>query len=146
MSRDCDLQGIAKLSKHPALPSIPHWLSTSTSSRCNQAPRRVKALVAAGEEFDGSVLRHGHYSDRSTAWPRRPGVSVPSSVKVIGFDNVEEGNFTVPSLSSVDPDHDLMARTAVSLLVRRIDERCARKDHQEFVSNFKVVERESTRA
>jgi len=71
---------------------------------------------------------------------------VPSSVKVIGFDNVEECNFTTPSLSSVDPDHELMARTAVSLLIHRIDEGTPGRDHQEFVANFRVVERESTRA
>jgi DNA-binding LacI/PurR family transcriptional regulator len=46
----------------------------------------------------------------------------------------------------VDPDHELMARTAVSLLIHRIDEGTPGRDHQEFVSNFRVVERESTRA
>jgi DNA-binding LacI/PurR family transcriptional regulator len=74
------------------------------------------------------------------------GVDVPTSVKVIGFDNVEQGNFTVPSLSSVDPDHEGMARTAVDLLVRRIEEGAGGHGRQEFISSFSVIERESTRA
>jgi DNA-binding LacI/PurR family transcriptional regulator len=66
-------------------------------------------------------------------------------VKVIGFDNVDEGAFTVPSLSSIDPDHETMARTAVKLLVRRIKGGVPGESRQEFVSKFSVVERESTR-
>jgi DNA-binding LacI/PurR family transcriptional regulator len=67
-------------------------------------------------------------------------------VKVIGFDNVEESAFMVPSLSSIDPDHERMARTAVSLLVRRIEGGVPGKPRREFVSKFSVVERESTHA
>jgi DNA-binding LacI/PurR family transcriptional regulator len=74
------------------------------------------------------------------------GVRVPSRVKVIGFDNVEESAFMVPSLSSIDPDHERMARTAVSLLVRRIEGGVPGKPRREFVSKFSVVERESTHA
>jgi DNA-binding LacI/PurR family transcriptional regulator len=74
------------------------------------------------------------------------GVRVPSRVKVMGFDNVEESAFTVPSLSSIDPDHETMARKAVSLLVRRIEGGLPGKPRREFVSEFSVVERESTRA
>ena len=104
----------------------------------------VKTLVTAGEEFDGVFCVTDTIAIGVLRGLADLGVSVPSSVKVIGFDNVEECNFTVPSLSSVDPDHELMARTAVSLLIRRIDDGTPGHDHQEFVSNFTVVEREST--
>jgi DNA-binding LacI/PurR family transcriptional regulator len=105
----------------------------------------VKTLVAAGEDFDGVFCVTDTVAIGVLRGLADLGVSVPSSVKVIGFDNVEECNFTTPSLSSVDPDHDLMARTAVSLLIHRMDEGTPGRDHQEFVSNFTVVERESTR-
>jgi DNA-binding LacI/PurR family transcriptional regulator len=48
----------------------------------------------------------------------------------------------VPSLSSIDPDHDAMAKTAVSLLIQRIAGRS--NDPRDYVSGFRVVEREST--
>ena len=106
----------------------------------------VKSLVAGGEKFDGVFCVTDTIAIGVIRGLADLGVNVPDSVKVIGFDNVEECNFTVPSLSSVDPDHELMARTAVSLLIRRMDEGTPGRDHQEFVSNFTVVERESTSA
>ncbi|MER6127225.1 LacI family DNA-binding transcriptional regulator [Streptomyces sp. NPDC001795] len=72
------------------------------------------------------------------------GIRVPDQVKVIGFDNVEESEFLVPSLSTVDPDHDTMAERAVALLVRRIEETGPRAEQGEFVGPFSLVVREST--
>lgn len=40
----------------------------------------------------------------------------------MGFDDVEGGRFSVPTLSTVAPDKAAVARTAVQLLQRRIDE------------------------
>lgn len=71
------------------------------------------------------------------------GIRVPDQVKVIGFDNIRETEFLVPSLSSVDPDHANMAEKAVGLLARRIDEGPS-PDHEEYVSSFRIVKREST--
>ncbi|MEZ0446926.1 LacI family DNA-binding transcriptional regulator [Cellulomonas sp. ICMP 17802] len=48
------------------------------------------------------------------------GRSVPGDVQVVGFDNVDEGEFSVPRLSSVEPDNDAMADAIVELLLRRI--------------------------
>ena len=72
------------------------------------------------------------------------GVDVPGKVKVVGFDNINEGEYSVPSLSTIDPDHDLMARAAVGMLVERINDRETVLSPREFVSPFAVVEREST--
>ncbi|MFI1226558.1 MULTISPECIES: LacI family DNA-binding transcriptional regulator [unclassified Streptomyces] len=50
------------------------------------------------------------------------GARIPEDVAVIGFDDVEGGRFSVPSLSTVAPDKEAVARVAVDLLLRRIDE------------------------
>ncbi|MFI9839991.1 LacI family DNA-binding transcriptional regulator [Nonomuraea sp. NPDC051941] len=105
----------------------------------------ARRLVDDGVEFDGvfcvtdtvaiGVLRG--LADR--------GVRVPDEVKVIGFDNIAEGGYTVPSLSSIDPDHSLMAGTAVRFLAKRITEKGKKREvAREFVSRFTVVAREST--
>lgn len=69
-------------------------------------------------------------------------IAVPDEVKVIGFDDVELSKYNVPSLSSVRPDHDLMAKTAVEFLVERIagEERAP----VEFIAPFSLALREST--
>lgn len=106
----------------------------------------ARGLVDSGLKFDGvfcitdtvglGVLRG--LADR--------GVRVPDDVKVIGFDNIEESGFSVPSLSTIDPDHELMARTAVDLLVKRIEHNGPGLAPQEFVSSFTVIDRESSGA
>jgi DNA-binding LacI/PurR family transcriptional regulator len=73
------------------------------------------------------------------------GVRVPEDVRVIGFDNIAEGQFLVPSLSTVNPDHELMANKAVELLVRRMAAGKPPTHAEEFVSTFEIIQRESSR-
>ncbi|WP_045744914.1 MULTISPECIES: LacI family DNA-binding transcriptional regulator [Actinoplanes] len=105
------------------------------------AAERVHTMVAAGLDFDGLFC----LTDTAAIGALRAfadlGVRVPAQVKVIGFDSIEEGRFTVPSLSTIDPDHTAMADRAVDLLVRRIE---GDRGHEEFVSGFSLVAREST--
>ncbi len=49
------------------------------------------------------------------------GVRVPDDVAVVGFDDIEDGEFSVPSLTTVSPDLRSLAREALDLLSRRID-------------------------
>jgi DNA-binding LacI/PurR family transcriptional regulator len=106
----------------------------------------ARALVAGRKRFDGVFCVTDTIAIGVLRGLADAGVSVPSKVKVIGFDNIDEGAFAVPSLSSIDPDHDMMARTAVRFLVRRIDGGLPGRPRREFVSRFSVVERESTHA
>lgn len=48
------------------------------------------------------------------------GLEVPEDVAVVGFDDIEEGGFARPSLTTVQPGRTEIARTAVWLLVDRI--------------------------
>jgi LacI family repressor for deo operon, udp, cdd, tsx, nupC, and nupG len=49
------------------------------------------------------------------------GLSVPADVSVVGFDNVDGSRFTIPSLTSVSPDKSELARTALEMLIERIE-------------------------
>jgi DNA-binding LacI/PurR family transcriptional regulator len=48
------------------------------------------------------------------------GLRVPADVQVIGFDDDEEAEFAVPTLTSVDPGNPAMTETIVRLLERRM--------------------------
>jgi DNA-binding LacI/PurR family transcriptional regulator len=48
------------------------------------------------------------------------GVSVPADMDVIGFDDIEDGEYSFPSLTTVSPDKDELAQVAVDLLMARI--------------------------
>jgi DNA-binding LacI/PurR family transcriptional regulator len=65
---------------------------------------------------------------------------------VIGFDNVAEAAFTVPSLSSVDPDLEAIANKAIDLMVRKISGTTSGDAHEEFVTDYSIIARESTAA
>lgn len=40
---------------------------------------------------------------------------------VIGFDDIEHGRYSTPTLSTISPDKGEIARLAVALLHRRVD-------------------------
>lgn len=71
-------------------------------------------------------------------------IEVPSAVAVIGFDNIDEAQFSVPSLSSVDSGRDEIATLAVDLLIERINEKGERRAPRTLKPDFRIVGREST--
>ena len=52
------------------------------------------------------------------AWER--GVRVPDDVALVGFDDVEDGRWSRPSLSTVSPDKAVLAEVAVDRLLERV--------------------------
>lgn len=73
------------------------------------------------------------------------GVAVPRDVALVGFDDVADGRFTYPSLTTVEPGRHDVARVAVSLLRERIDDRGRGEIEPRVVApDFRLVVREST--
>lgn len=73
------------------------------------------------------------------------GISVPRDVSVIGFDNLEEAKYSIPSLTSVEPGKEAIAERAVLTLIERMNEGNDNKiPPRELEVNFEIIEREST--
>ena len=70
------------------------------------------------------------------------GLSVPEDVAVIGIDDVEEGRFARPSLSTVSLDTRFIARESVRRILARIDDPAL--DAVEIVAPHTLIAREST--
>jgi len=77
----------------------------------------------------------------------RRGVKVPDDIAVIGCDDVEEAEFTQPTLSTIDPGRSAIAQTAVKLLAERMG-LDAGFDHatpaREILVGFELRARQST--
>lgn len=108
-----------------------------------EGSRAVHRLVDDGLSFDGVVAVTDTVAFGVLRGLADRGLTVPGDVRVIGFDDVLESQFSVPSLSSVAPDHDWMIATALDLLVARISG--SPVAGAEVTAPFHVVPRESTR-
>ena len=74
------------------------------------------------------------------------GVSVPGDVRVIGFDGLSQSMYSVPTLTTVATDFKGMADTALTLLMRRIENLDDEFFPQTVNVGYKLIERESTAA
>jgi DNA-binding LacI/PurR family transcriptional regulator len=74
---------------------------------------------------------------------REAGIRVPDDVAVVGFDDVEEGQFSVPTLTTVSPDKELIARYAVANLVERMNGK-SEAPPRDVVVPHSLIQREST--
>lgn len=71
------------------------------------------------------------------------GLRVPADVAVVGWDDNDEGRFSVPTLTTVAPDKEAIARLAVDLLDQRVRSRTAAVP-KELVAGHRLVVRESS--
>lgn len=77
------------------------------------------ALLAASDMMAIGAIEAAH----------RHGLSVPSELSVIGFDNIDFCNFCSPQLTSVGPDARQMARIAVEHMLTMIRRAPTADDH-----------------
>jgi len=71
------------------------------------------------------------------------GVRIPDDVAIVGFDDIEDGRFSTPTLTTISPDKEQIARVAVSLLLDRLDGRTGAPP-QEIRADYRLIPREST--
>lgn len=70
------------------------------------------------------------------------GLRVPQDVAVAGFDDIEDGRFSTPTLTTIAPDAAQIARLAVDLLAERLEE--APEPPREIKVDHRLMVREST--
>ncbi|MFB9889120.1 LacI family DNA-binding transcriptional regulator [Planobispora takensis] len=73
------------------------------------------------------------------------GLRVPGDIALAGLDDIEDGRYSTPTLTTVAPDKNELARIAVDLLKRRIDGRAGYAP-QEVRAGYRLMVRESTAA
>jgi DNA-binding LacI/PurR family transcriptional regulator len=72
----------------------------------------------------------------------RHGLRVPDDVAVVGFDDIEDGRYSVPSLTTISPDKEEIARLALDCLADRIARPGAAD--RDLVAGYTLVVRHST--
>ncbi|MCW8382596.1 LacI family DNA-binding transcriptional regulator [Streptomyces justiciae] len=138
------LTGYRQALAEAGLPSDPALIQQVDRLGMRDGACRAREMADSGLDFDGVFCITDSLAMGVLRGLADTGIQAPDQVKVIGFDNVSESEFFIPSLSTVDPDHQGMAERAVDLLTRRIEQKKPAPDYEEFVGDFSLVIREST--
>lgn len=72
------------------------------------------------------------------------GLKVPDDIAVIGFDDIEDGRYSSPTLSTISPDKDWLAEQAVSLLLERISGKTGDPTPRDLAVPYTLEVRESS--
>ena len=108
------------------------------------------AAVALASYLDATRSRR-RCSASPTPWPSAPsaccgsrGISVPGDIAVAGFDDIADGQYAVPSLTTVSFDKRRVASEALRLLTERMADRAG--EQRVVTVDYRIVERDSTAA
>jgi DNA-binding LacI/PurR family transcriptional regulator len=71
------------------------------------------------------------------------GRRIPEDIAVIGIDDIEEGRFSTPTLTTVAPDKEYIGRLAVQALIARIEGKPVSPPY-DVQPPFRLITREST--
>ncbi|MET4582340.1 DNA-binding LacI/PurR family transcriptional regulator [Conyzicola nivalis] len=104
----------------------------------------MRLLLESGVEFDGVVAFNDSMALGAMRVMQEAGLRIPHDVAVIGYDDIDETRYTLPTLSTIDPGKDEIAEVAVRFLVERIANPGTVIEPREHLAAFALVEREST--
>ena len=113
------------------------------------ALHRDEGARAMGQLLDGPVAPDAAFcfSDQLALGAMRQahvrGLSVPADLAIAGFDDIEDGRYATPSLTTISPDKQQIAERALQCLADRIDRRSTAPAHR-IVVPHRLVVREST--
>ena len=100
-------------------------------------------LLDRGATFDAVFGLNDTLAQGAVRVLQEAGFRVPDDVAVIGFDDLDETRYSLPTLSTVDPGRTEIAETAIRMLMERIKEPNGMPP-REIETAFQVVVREST--
>jgi len=114
-----------------------HW------SRAGGAEATTQ-LLSEGVEFDALFALSDTIGLGALRALGAAGIRVPDEVAVAGMDNIDESQFSVPSMTSVDPGKQQIAALAVDMLIERINQKGEPAPPRTVKPDFHLELREST--
>lgn len=114
---------------------------TTLWHRANGADSMAE-LMASGADFDAVFAMNDALALGAMRVLQQSGVRIPEDVALVGFDNIEEADYAVPSLTTIDPGRAPIAMRAVDLLVERMSG-TRTEPAEEILVDFDVIRRES---
>jgi DNA-binding LacI/PurR family transcriptional regulator len=142
-SRTLRTKGYVRALEKAGIP-VEHRLVRETDEWTSQAgAQAVRDLFSEGMRPDAIFALNDLQALGVISQLREFGLRVPEDIRVVGFDNIDEASYTIPSLTSVDPMRSSIAEKSVSLIGKQIEsgKRGAARVHP---SGFNLVFRASS--
>lgn len=112
-----------------------------TLAREDQGRKAVTDLIAAGEPFDAIFVVCDQIALGVLLELHERGIDVPGKVGVVGFDGIRSGAYSLPPLTSVEPDF----LSAGTMLVEKLLNHVAGRASELRRAPVRLVERASSR-
>lgn len=124
------------------IPLDPALVLATDGFSVDDGVRAIGAAVAAGVRFDAVLCRDDQFAMAALRGLAAAGLRVPQDVAVLGWDDTAIARYSTPALSSVSPDKDALARTALRLLLDRMEGYDGVGRHE--IVAHEIVERDTT--
>ncbi|GAA3019235.1 LacI family DNA-binding transcriptional regulator [Streptomyces fulvorobeus] len=110
----------------------------------SEGARAMRALLRLPEPPDAVFCFSDELALGALRVTAEHGLRVPGDVALMGFDDIEDGRFASPSLTTVAPDAEQIAERAVQCLSERVLGRLGTLPARRIVVPHRLVVREST--
>ncbi|MGV0111552.1 MULTISPECIES: LacI family DNA-binding transcriptional regulator [unclassified Arthrobacter] len=138
------LRGYQQALEEAGIPFDPALVGHTTFWHRANGATSMRELLESGVEFDAMFGMNDTLALGAMRVLQEAGRRIPDDVAVIGFDDLDEGRYSLPTLSTIDPGRVEIADTAVRVLQERISRRDGDAPPREFEARYQVIERESS--
>lgn len=138
------LTGYRQALEAAGLPYVAELVVEAWAWHRSDGAEAMRSVLAAGTKFDGVVAFNDSIALGAMRVLQEAGLRIPQDVAVIGFDDIDEAQYSMPTLSTVDPGREEIAEVAVRLLLERIDAGSAVGPPRQMRAAYRLIQREST--
>jgi DNA-binding LacI/PurR family transcriptional regulator len=136
-------RGYLRALETAGLPHVPELTPLVPAFTRTHGMHAMRELLALPEPPDAVFCFSDLLASGAVRAVYDAGRAVPGDVAVIGFDDIEDTRFAVPSLSTIAPDKRQLAKLAVDSLLTRIAGD-PEAPHTTLYAPYRLVAREST--
>ena len=104
----------------------------------------MRALLETGRPVDAIFCFSDQLALGAMQVALREGLTIPGDLAVVGFDDIEDGRYATPSLTTIAPDKAAIAREALACLSDRLDTGPSESPARRIVAAHHLIIRNST--